>query len=69
MIVSFGVLSDVYARIASIPDLELVSKYFFLRHEAELRALRDSRYGTEARRIAARALQDAHDVQLRADDV
>ena len=68
MTMSFDIPSDVYARIASIPDLGARVE-MFLRHEAELEALRGARYGTEARRIAARAFQNAHDVQLRADDV
>ena len=68
MNLSFDIPSDVYARIASIPDLGARVE-MFLRHEAELEALRGARYGTEARRIAARAFQNAHNVQIRADDV
>jgi len=64
---TFDIPSDVYARIASIPDLGTRIE-MFLRHEAELEILRETRYGTEARKIAARAFQNAQRVQLKPED-
>ena len=68
MTMSFDIPSDVYARIASIPDLGARVE-MFLRHEAELEVLRGARYGTEARRIAARAFQKAYNVGSSAESV
>jgi hypothetical protein len=65
---TFDIPPDVYARISSIPDLGTRVE-MFLRHEAELEILRKTRFGTEAREIAARAFQNAHSVQLKAEDV
>jgi len=63
---TFDIPTDVYARVASIPDLGARIE-MFLRHEAELEVLRGARYGTEARRIATRAFHNARSAQLGAD--
>ncbi len=65
---TFDIPSDVYARIAAIPDLGTRVE-MFLRHEAELEILRETRYGTEARKIAVRAFQNAQDVQLKQENM
>ncbi len=56
---TFDVPADVHSRVAAIPDLEIRIE-MFLRHEAELEALRTTRYGAEARAIAAEAVANAN---------
>jgi hypothetical protein len=67
MTMTFDIPADVHARVASIPDLGARIE-MFLRHEAELEVLRTSRYGAEARAIAARAVANAQRVQLKEED-
>jgi hypothetical protein len=67
MTMTFDIPADVHARVASIPDLGARIE-MFLRHEAELEALRANRYGAEARAIAAKAVANAHRVQLKEED-
>ncbi len=64
---TFDIPSDVHARVVSIPDLGTRIE-MFLRHEAELENLRTKRYGTEARKIAARAVANAQRVNLKEED-
>jgi len=67
MTMTFDIPADVHARVASIPDLGARIE-MFLRHEAELEVLRASRYGAEARAIAAKAVANAQRVQLKEED-
>ena len=67
MTMTFDIPADVHARVASIPDLGARIE-LFLRHEAELEALRIKRYGAEARAIAARAVANAQRLQLKEED-
>ena len=64
---TFDIPADVHARVASIPDLGARIE-MFLRHEAELEVLRASRYGAEARAIAAKAVANAQRVHLKEED-
>lgn len=64
---TFDIPADVHARVASIPDLTTRIE-MFLRHEAELEALRIQRFGTEARMIAARVVANAQRVELKEED-
>lgn len=63
---TFEIPADVHARVASIPDLGARIE-MFLRHEAELEALRTSRFGAEARMIAAKAVANSR--QIKTQDV
>lgn len=63
---TFEIPADVHARVASIPDLGARIE-IFLRHEAELEALRTSRFGAEARMIAAKAVANSR--QIKTQDV
>ena len=67
MTMTFDIPADVHARVASIPDLATRIE-MFLRHEAELEALRTQRYGAEARMIAARVVANAQRVELKEED-
>jgi hypothetical protein len=67
MTMTFDIPADVHARVASIPDLGARIE-MFLRHEAELEALRTERFGSEARLIAARAVANAQQVKLQEGD-
>ena len=66
MTMTFEIPADVHARVASIPDLGARIE-MFLRHEAELEALRTSRFGAEARMIAAKAVANSR--QIKTQDV
>lgn len=63
---TFEIPDDVHARVASIPDLGARIE-MFLRHEAELEALRTTRFGAEARMIAAKAVANSR--QIKTQDV
>lgn len=58
MIMTFDIPSEVQTQVAGIPDLDL-RVALFLRHEAQLEAVRRERFRTEARFIAERALRGA----------
>ena len=58
MIMTFDIPSEVQTQVAGIPDLDL-RVALFLRHEAQLEAVRRERFCTEARAIAERALRGA----------
>ena len=64
---TFDIPADVHAMVASIPDLEARIE-LFLRHEAELEALRTARFGAEARMIAARAVANARQIKVEEGD-
>jgi hypothetical protein len=66
MTMTFDIPADVHARVASIPDLGARIE-MFLRHETELEALRMSRFGAEARMIAAKAVANSR--QIKTQDV
>ena len=66
MTMTFEIPADVHARVASIPDLGARIE-MFLRHEAELEALRTSRFGAEARMIGAKAVANSR--QIKTQDV
>lgn len=66
MTMTFDIPADVHARVASIPDLGARIE-MFLRHEAELEAIRREKFGTEARMIAARAVDNSR--QIRAQEI
>jgi len=66
MTMTFEIPADVHARVASIPDLGARIE-MFLRHEAELEALRTTRFGAEARMIAAKAVANSR--QIKTQDV
>ncbi len=67
MTMTFEIPADVHARVASIPDLGARIE-MFLRHEAELEALRTSRFGAEARMIAAKAVANSRQIKTQHGD-
>jgi hypothetical protein len=67
MTMTFDIPADVHARVASIPDLGARIE-IFLRHEAELEALRTTRFGPEARLIAAKAVENSRQIKLQEGD-
>jgi hypothetical protein len=67
MAVTFEIPADVHARVASIPDLGARIE-MFLRHEAEVEALRTSRFGAEARMIAAKAVANSRQIKTQDGD-
>lgn len=64
---TFEIPADVHARVASIPDLGARIE-MFLRHEAELEALRTSRFGAEARMIASKAVANSRQFKTQEGD-
>ena len=58
MTMTFEIPADVQNSVVGIPDLD-VRVAMFLRHEAQLEALRRQRHSSEARAIAQRALTQA----------
>jgi hypothetical protein len=58
MTMTFEIPSDVQAGVAGIPGLD-TRVAMYLRHEAQLEALRRQRHSQEARDIVERALQKA----------
>ena len=64
---TFEIPADVHARVASIPDLGARIE-MFLRHEAELEALRTSRFGAKARMIAAKAVANSRQIKTQDAD-
>ena len=67
MTMTFDIPADVHSRVAAIPDLGIRIE-MFLRHEAELEALRATRYGAKARAIAAKAVANANRLQTSKED-
>ena len=62
MTMTFDIPSDVQASVSSIPGLD-IRVALYLRHEAQLEAVRRQRHSTEARAIAERAVRQAeHDL-------
>lgn len=64
---TFEIPADVHARVASIPDLGARIE-MFLRHEAELEAMRTTRFGAEARMIAAKAVANSRQIKTQDAD-
>jgi glutamyl-tRNA reductase len=58
MSMTFDIPADVQAGVADIPDLDL-RIIAFLRHEAQLEALRRDRHSVNARTIVAEAVRQA----------
>ena len=58
MTMTFDIPSDVQDSVASISGLD-IRVALYLRHEAQLEAVRRQRHSTEARAIAERALKQA----------
>ena len=58
MTMTFDIPSDVQAGVADIPGLDQ-RVAMFLRHEAQLEAVRKQRHSAQARGIVQRALQQA----------
>jgi hypothetical protein len=57
---TFDIPADVQAGVADIPGLDLrVTQY--LRHEAQMEAVRRERHSARAREIVQRAVQQAED--------
>ena len=67
MNMTFDIPQEVQSQVAGIPDLDL-RVALFLRHEAQLEALRRQRHGAEARAIAERALRSAEEDKARGFD-
>ena len=64
---TFDIPADVHARVASIPDLGARIE-MFLRHEAELEALRTARFGAEARMVASKAVATSRKIKIQEGD-
>ena len=60
---TFDIPSDVQDSVASISGLD-IRVALYLRHEAQLEALRRQRHSAEARAIAERAVRQAESDQL-----
>ncbi len=64
---TFDIPADVHSRVAAIPDLGIRIE-MLLRHEAELEALRTTRYGAEAGAITAKVVANANRSQTSKED-